>query len=106
MRSRRNPDNVENVATGGPTFGEFGNVGKRQNQKSTVMNGVNVGKVGTWENFKTDEGRKDQDEEKLRKAIIKDLARRNREKHAIMALMSSPKKNCRGMKCAKFVNKN
>ena len=76
---------VENVATGRIKIGEVGKVGKRQNLKSIVMNGVKIGKVGISENSKTEEERNDQDEEKLCKSIMKGLARRICEKHLILA---------------------
>ena len=63
----------------------------------------NVGKVGKAQNSKTDEVRKDQNEETLCKSITKGLARCNREKACDIG---SPAKNCRGMKCAQLVNKN
>ena len=44
-----------------------------------------IGKVGKSENSKTDEERKDQEEEKLCKSITKGLPRRNHEKHAMLA---------------------
>ena len=61
-------DKVENVA-----------------MESIVMDGVIIGNVGNPENSITDEEKKDQDEEKVCKSSIKGLARRNREKHAILA---------------------
>ena len=42
-------------------------------------------KLEKSENSKTDEEKKDQDEEKWCKSVIRGLARRNREKHAILA---------------------
>ena len=63
-------------------------VGKEQNLKSIVMDGVKTGKVGNsgkLEKSKTDKERRRQHEEKLCKSIIKGIARRNREKHAILA---------------------
>ena len=56
-----------------------GKVGKSENPKCIVTDEVKIGKVGKSQNSKTDEDRKDQDEEKLRKSIIKGLARHNRE---------------------------
>ena len=44
------------------------------------MDGVRVGKVGKLENYRIDEEMRSQSEERLRKSIIKGLARRNREK--------------------------
>ena len=52
---------------------------------SIVMDGGNIGKVGKSENFKTDEERKDRDEEKLCKSIIRGVGKKNRERHAILA---------------------
>ena len=63
---------MENAATSTVKIGECGNVGKCQNLKSIVMDGVKIRKVGKSENPKTDEERKDQDEKKLCKSIIKD----------------------------------
>ena len=96
--------NIENLGT----------VGKNQNLKSIVMDGVNirkigkVGKVGKSETSETDAERKDQDEEKVCESIVKGLAKRNRVKYTILAevgksnaccaLMTTPAKNCRGMK--------
>ena len=62
-------DTVENVATGGSKIGEFGKVGKRQNAKSIVMNGGKIDKIRKSENSKTDEERKDHNEEKLWKSL-------------------------------------
>ena len=81
------------------------------------MDGVNIGKVGKSENSKTDEEQKDQDEEKLCKSVIKALhdaivrntrywQRLEKKSNASCALMASPAKNGRGMKCAKHVKKN
>ena len=60
-------------------------IGNSQNLKSTVMDGNPIRKVGKSENFQNDEERRCQNEEKLCKSIIKGSARRNREKHAILA---------------------
>ena len=84
------------------------------------MDEVKIGKIKkVWksENSTTDEERKEQDREKLCKSIVKGLARRNREKHAILAEVGEEDQrvmciedvtgeNCRGMKCAKFVHNN
>ena len=70
--------------TGGSTSGEFEKVGREQNLKSILMNGVKIGKVGKLENYKTDEETRSQSEERLCKSIMKGLARRNREKQAIL----------------------
>ena len=78
-------DKVVNVATGGIKMEEFGKVGKRENLKSIVMDGVKIGTVGKSKNCQTVEERKDQDEEKLCKSIIHGFARSNREKHGILA---------------------
>ena len=57
-----------------------------------------------------------QSEERLRKSIIKGFARRNREKHTILADVEEEEeqdvilfdditgKNCRGTQCARLVN--
>ena len=83
------------------------------------MNGVKTGKVGQLENCKIDEEMWSQSEERLCKSIIKGPASRNRERHAMLAvveeeeeqegsyaLTTSPARNCRGMQCAKLVNWN
>ena len=49
------------------------------------MDGVKSGKDGKLENCKIDEEMWSQSEERLCKSIIKGLARRNRERHAILA---------------------
>ena len=49
------------------------------------MDGVRIGKVGKSVKSQTDKESKDQDEEQLCKSMINGLARRNREKHAILA---------------------
>ena len=53
--------------------------------KNVVMNGVNSGKVGKLENFKSDEGMLSQSEERLCRSIIKGLARRNHERQTMLA---------------------
>ena len=42
-----------------------------------------IGKVGKLDNYRIDEEMRSQSEERLCKSIIKGLARRNREKHAM-----------------------
>ena len=59
-------DKVENVVMDGSKVGEFGKIEKS-------------------ESTQIDKGKKDQDEKKLCKSIINRLARRNRDKHAILA---------------------
>ena len=59
--------------------------GKGEKVKSVVMNGVKTGKVGKLENCKTDEEMWSQSEERLCKSIIEGLARRNRERHKMLA---------------------
>ena len=44
-----------------------------------------IEKIGTLDNFKTDEERRCQNGGKLCKSIVKGFAKRNREKHAILA---------------------
>ena len=51
------------------------------------MDGVKFGKIGKWENSKIDEETCRRSEEKLCRAIMKGLARRNCEKHAMLADM-------------------
>ena len=101
-------DKAENVVMDGSEVGKFGKVGREQNLKSVVMDGVKSGKVGKSENCKIDEEMWSQGVERLCKSIMKGLARRNRERHAMLAyaLTTSPARNCRGMQCAKLVNKN
>ena len=53
------------------------------------MNGID----GKSENSKTDEERKDQDEDKQCKPIIQGLARRNREKRVILAEIEEEEQN-------------
>ena len=47
--------------------------------------GVKIGKVRKLENYRIDEEMRSQSEERLCKSIIKGFARRNREKHAMLA---------------------
>ena len=79
-------DKVESVVMGGSKIGEsVEKLAKYKNLK--CMNVAQIGefgKVGKLESSKTDEERKDQNDCKL---IIKSLARRNREKHAILPEM-------------------
>ena len=75
-------DKAENVVVDGSRIGEFGKVGREQNLKSAVMNGVKIGKL---ENYMIDEEMRSQSEESLCKSIMKGLTRRNREKHAMLA---------------------
>ena len=75
-------------------------------------------KMENWKIAKTDEEMWSQSQERLCKSIMKGLARRNRERHAMLAdveeeqdktsyvLTTSPARNCRGMQCAKLVNWN
>ena len=51
------------------------------------MDGVKFGKVGKWKNFKIDGEICCRSEEKLCRAIIKGMTRRNCEKHAMLADM-------------------
>ena len=53
--------------------------------KNVVMDGVETGKVGKLEKCKIDEEMWSQSEERLCKSIIKGLARRKREIHAMLA---------------------
>ena len=79
----------------------FGKVGREQKLKSIVMKGVrsekenmvkNVvmnrvksGKVGKLENCKNDEGMLSESEERMCRSIISGLARRNHERHTMLA---------------------
>ena len=53
--------------------------------KTIVMNGVKIGKVGKLKNYRIDEEMRRQSEERLCKSIMKGLARRDREKHEMLA---------------------
>ena len=64
---------------------EHGKIGKRQNLKSTVMEGVKFGKVGKLENCRDDHEVQCRSEEKLCESIIKGFTRRNHEKHTMLA---------------------
>ena len=57
---------------------------KEDKVKNVVMDGVKTGKVGTLENCKIDEEMWSQSKERLCKSIMKGLARRNRERHAML----------------------
>ena len=82
------------------------------------MDEVKTGKVGKLENCKIDTEMWSQSEDRSCKSIIKGLARRNRERHAMLAdveeeqeqksyaLTTSPARSCRGMQYAKLVNWN
>ena len=59
--------------------------GKRDKVNNVVMNGVKTGKVGKLENCKIEEEVLSQSEERLCKSIIKGFAKRNRERHAMLA---------------------
>ena len=74
----------ENVVMDEPKIGEFGRI-ERQNLKSIVMDGVKFGKVGKLESCKIDQEMCRRSEEKLCKSILKGLAKRSREKHAMLA---------------------
>ena len=68
-------DKVENVATSGVKIGEFGKVGKRLNfEKHRNGWSQNLNKKENRRLPKHDEQRQDQDQEKLRKSMIKGLA--------------------------------
>ena len=68
---------------------------KSDKAESVVMNGVKIRKVGKLDNYQVDEELRSQSEEKLCKAIIRGLARRNREKHAISAEMEEEEQDVR-----------
>ena len=78
-------DKGENVVMDEPKIGEFGRIERQQNLKSIAMDGVKFGKVGKLENCKIDEEMCRRSEEKLCKSILKGLAKRSREKHAMLA---------------------
>ena len=83
---------VENVATDGQKVGKVGKV-----VENVAMDGVKI-------------------EEQLCKSIMKGLARRNPERQVMLAEMEEEnrdvvcvdplEKSCRGMQCAKLVNKS
>ena len=78
-------DKMESVVMNGSKVGKFGKIDGKQKLKSIVMNGVKSGKVGKLENCKSDEGMLSQSEERLCRSIIKGLARRNHERHTMLA---------------------
>ena len=53
--------------------------------ESVVMNGVRSGKVGKLEKCNSDEGMLSLNEKRLCRSIIKGLARRNHERHTMLA---------------------
>ena len=59
--------------------------GKEDEVKNVVMDVVKTGRVGKLENCKIAEEMWNQSEERFCKSIIKGLARRNRERHAMLA---------------------
>ena len=64
---------------------KVGRIKRQQNLKSIAMDEVKFGKVEKLENCKVDEKMCRRSEEKLCKSIIKGLARRNQEKHTMLA---------------------
>ena len=58
---------------------------KSDKRKSIVMNGVKSRKVGKLENCENDVEMLSQSEERLCRSIIKGLARRNHERHTMLA---------------------
>ena len=58
---------------------------RQQKLKDIAMDGVKFGTVGKLENCTIDDEMQCRSEVKLRKSILKGLARRNREKHAMLA---------------------
>ena len=88
--------------------------------KNIAMDGVKFGKVGKLENCNGDERMLIQGEERLCRSIIKGLARRNHERHTILAdrkkkrnenktlyaSTTSPVRNFRGVQYAKLVSWN
>ena len=80
------------------------------------MDGVKFGKVGKLESCKIDQEMCRRSEEKLCKSILKGLAKRSREKHAMLAdveegqekmsyaSMTSLERNYRGTQCARLAN--
>ena len=71
----------------GVKFGKVGKIDGKQNLKSTVMDGVKFSKVGKLENRKSDEEMLSRSEEKLCRSIIRGLAKRNYERHTMLADM-------------------
>ena len=94
-------DKVENVVMDGSEVGKCEKIerqqklksivmdgvrsGKEDEVKNIVMDGVETGKVVKLENCKIDTEMWNQSKERLCKSIMKGLARRNRERHAILA---------------------
>ena len=66
-------------------IGEFGRIERQQNLKRIAMDGVKFGKIGKLEICKIDEEMCRRSEENLCKSILKGLANRSREKHAMLA---------------------
>ena len=94
----RRQQNLESIVMDGPKVGEFGKVEKEHNLKSIVMNGVkskkgdtvksvaiNGGKSGKSGNCESDEETRSQRKERLCKSITRGLAKRNHERHTMLA---------------------
>ena len=77
--------NLKSIVMYGSKFGNFRGDDGKQKLKDIVMDGVKFGKVGNLENCKSDEEMLSQSEEKLCRSIIKGLARRNHERHTMLA---------------------
>ena len=75
-------DKDENIVMDELKIGKFRRIERQQNLKSIAMDGVKLGKL---ENCKINEKMCRRSEEKLCKSIIKGLARRNHERHTMLA---------------------
>ena len=102
--------NLKSIAMDGSKVGKFRGDDGEQKLKDIVMDGVKCGKVGKLENCKIDDKMHCRSEEKLCKSILKGLARRNREKHAMLADVEEGQeqdvmeRNYRGTQCARLAS--
>ena len=77
--------NLKSIEMDGSKFRKFRGDDRKQKLKDIVMDGVKFGKVGKLESCTSDEEMLSQSEEKLCRSIIKGLARRNHERHTMLA---------------------
>ena len=77
--------NLKSIEMDGSKFRKFRRDDRKQRLKDTVMDGVKFGKLGELENCKSNREMLSQSEEKLCRLIIKGLARRNHERHTMLA---------------------
>ena len=82
-------DKGENVVMDEP---KTERIERQQKMKDIAMDGVKFGKVGKLENCKIYDEMQCRSEEKLCKLILKGLARRKREKHAMLADVEETRK--------------